>query len=155
MPSDALQRSLRRRSLLRASFALAAGLLAPRLHACEYFGANLRITHPWSRATVKGASFADVCMKFDQVTLADRLVGVETAVAVSAQIGGLAASPAVDFCVPLGQETLLSEDGSFLRLVGLRHPLELGRSYPLTLVFERAGAVSTSLSIDFGGFRFG
>ena len=150
-----MQPSLHRRSLLQTSLALAAGWVIPEAKACEYFGANLRITHPWSRASAEGASHADVCMKFDEVTLADRLVQIETPVAAGAVLGGLAASTALDFVIPQGQETLLSEAGTFLRLLGLKHPLELGRSYPLVLVFERAGAVSTTLSIDFGGLRFG
>lgn len=144
----------RRRHLLQTGLALASGLLVPGAKACEYFGANLRITHPWSRASAERATFADVCMKFDEVTLADRLVQIETPVAAGAALGGLAASPAVDFVIPQGQETLLSEDGTFLRLLDLKHPLEVGRSYPLILVFERAGTVSTTLSIDFGGLRF-
>ncbi len=150
-----MQPSFHRRNLLQTSLALAAGWVIPGAKACEYFGANLRITHPWSRASTKDATFADVCMKFDEVTLADRLVQIETPVAAGAELGGLAASAALDLVIPQGQETLLSEAGTFLRLVGLKHPLELGRSYPLVLVFERAGAVSTSLSVDFGGLRFG
>ena len=150
-----MQPSFHRRRVLQTSLALAAGWVIPGAKACEFFGANLRITHPWSRATAAGVTFADVCMKFDEVTLTDRLVAIETPVAAGAALGGLAASPTLDFEIPQGRETLLSEDGTFLRLVDLKHPLEVGRSYPLVLLFERAGAVSTSLSIDFGGLRFG
>ncbi len=41
------------------------------------------------------------------------------------------------------------ETGTFIRCVGLRHPLELGRSYPLKLVFEHGGVVDADIDIDF------
>ena len=53
-------------------------------------------------------------------------------------MGGLQASPRVDFAIPQGQESALSETGTFLRLVGLIQPLETGRAYPLTAKFRSA-----------------
>jgi copper(I)-binding protein len=147
---------LHRRHWLRASAALAAAAALPSARACEFWSTTLRITHPWSRASRPGETEAVVCMKFDDVQQADRLVRVVTPVARSADIGGLLARPQVDFAIPEGQTTLLAEEASFLRLRDLNHPLEIGRAYPFTLVFEHGGEVQALLSIDFGGLpRFG
>jgi len=144
-----MSRIHRRRGMLQAGVALGLASMLPAARACEFFTTNLRITHPWTRATGGDATVAVVSMKFDEVTLADRLVGVSTPVAERAELGGVGASPTVDFEIPAGRETLLSERGTFVRLVGLQHPLEIARTYPLTLVFERGGKVATDLTVDY------
>lgn len=144
---------LPRRRLLQTSFALGAALVLPRARACEFFTTSLRITHPWTRASAEGDRFAIVNMKFDEVTRADRLVGVETPVAESADMGGAQAGPKVDFFIPEGQNSALSESGTFLRLVDLKFPMLPGREFPLKLVFEQAGPVATTLTVDYARFK--
>ncbi|MBQ1762636.1 MAG: copper chaperone PCu(A)C [Aquincola sp.] len=138
---------------LQAGLSLGLAGLLPQARACEYFSPNLRITHPYTRATQPGETSIAVTMKFDEVTRADRLIGVQTPVAEGAEIGGELARPSVDFVIPEGEETWLREDRSFLRLVGLKHPLEVARTYPMTLVFEHGGPVPATLNIDY--VRFG
>lgn len=138
-----------RRQALHAGLALAGALWLPQARAaCEFYSARLRILQPWTRATGPD-DFAIVCMRFEEVTAADRLIGVETPVAAGAQIGGLAARSTVDFAIPAGVDTELDEAGSFVRLTGLHHPLELGRTYPLKLVFEHGGTVSADLDVPY------
>lgn len=147
-----MNRLIHRRGALVAGLALGASLVGRPASACEYFGPTLRVTHPWTRATAPGATTAMVCMKFDEVTQADRLIRVETPVATGADMGGQLAGPRVDFAVPEGRETLLSETGTYLRLTGLNFPLEVGRSYPLVLVFERGGVMNATVTVDFERF---
>ncbi|WP_341892848.1 copper chaperone PCu(A)C [Variovorax sp. YR752] len=142
-----------RRSVLRTGLALCASLALPQARACEYFADGLRITHPWTRATAPGATTAVLCMGFDEVLVDDRLIAVETPVAEGAEMGGLSAGREVNFAIPAGQSSALGEHGSFVRLVGLKHPLEVGRTYPLNLGFERAGLVIATLNVDFARFR--
>ena len=140
---------VRRRIVLQAGLATAVALVAPAARACEFFTTTLRVFRPWTRATAPGDAFAVLCMGFDQVTSADRLIRVETPVAASAEMAGIGAGPSVDLVIPAGQETVLSESTTFIRLLGLKHPLEMGRSYPLRLVFEKGGAVEADLDVDF------
>jgi copper(I)-binding protein len=141
---------MRRRALLQMGLAIPAAAALPRpARACEFFAPNLRIYRPWSRATAEGDAFAVLCMTFDEVTLADRLIRVESPVAEGAEMGGAGAAPRVDLVIPTGRDTVLDESGTFIRLVGLRHRLEVGRSYPLTLVFERAGVLQADIDVDF------
>jgi hypothetical protein len=149
-----MTRILHRRGLLQAGLGLCAALAAPALvranDTCYFDALNLRIFHPWTRATGLEDRSAVVCMVFGEVTRADRLIGVHTPVAEGAEIGGPNALPRVDLPIPAGRELALREDGTHLRLVGLKHPLVLGRTYELTLVFEHGGAVPVHLDVDYG-----
>ena len=138
-----------RRATLQASFAGGLSLLLPSVHACEFWSTNLRIVLPWSRATIEGDGFAIVCMRFDEVAQDDRLIGAETPVARAVELGGVGAGRQLNFEIPAGRQTELSESGTFLKLVGLRHPLGLGREYPLKLVFERGGLVDADIDVQY------
>ncbi|MDP1902475.1 MAG: copper chaperone PCu(A)C [Rubrivivax sp.] len=144
-----------RRTVLHIGMALTASTLAPRARACEYFAPTLRVTHPWTRATAPGANHAVVCMKLDEVSQADRLIGVETLVAEGAELAGPgagAAGPGLSLLIPAGSEIVMSEAGLHLRLLGLKHPLEVARSYPLLLRFEKGGVVDATLNVDYARF---
>ena len=146
-----------RRTVLQAGLALCASLVIPSARGCEFFTSTMRITHPWTRATAPDATSAVLCMKFDEVTETDRLIGVETPVAEAAELvtgrDGAAVEGAVSFLIPAGRETFLSDDGTHIRLVGLKQPLFVGRSYPLELAFEKSGTVIATLNVDFLGLR--
>ena len=141
--------TFRRRAMLRAGLALGAGLAAARVRACEFFAANLRVYRPWTRATAPGDAFAILCVTFDQVTESDRLIGVETPVAEAAEIGGVGARNGLGLVIPAGRETVLTEDGTHLRLLRLKQPLEFGRTYPMNYVFEKGGVVMGDFDVDF------
>lgn len=138
-----------RRDALRAGLALCASLVLPSARACEFFTTTLRVTHPWTRATAPGAEFAVLCMKFDEVVVSDRLIGVETPIASGAELVDEGAVSGVNLLIPKGKETLLGEEGRHIRLVGLKHPLQVARTYPLTLMFEKGGVVIADLSVDY------
>lgn len=42
--------------------------------------------------------------------------------------------------------------GTYLRLLGLKLPLQVGRSYPMNLLFRQSGLVLATLTVDFGRF---
>jgi copper(I)-binding protein len=130
-----------------------AGSWIPTAKACEFFSTTLRVYHPWTSATPADADFATVSMTFDDVGRDDRLIGVETPVAADAHLFAGGEARAVDLPIPAGRETVLGPAGSHLRLVRLRHALEVGRTYPMTLVFAEGGRLRTSLSVDFARFR--
>jgi copper(I)-binding protein len=141
---------IHRREVLRAGLVLCASLAVPSARACEFITSTLRVTHPWTRATSANATHAVLCTRFDQVSITDRLIGVQTPVASGAELVVDGVSGKVDFLIPAGRETFLSDDGTHVRLTGLEHPLEVGRSYPLTLVFEKGGEVQAQLNVDYG-----
>ena len=143
-----------RRLVLHSGFALGLTLATRSARACEYFAPNLRITHPWSRASAAGATTAVLCMKFDEVTVADRLIALETPLATGALLAGPAGIEGLDYFIEQGQESLLSEGGVHILLTGLRQPLELAKTYPLKLVFDKGGVVDATISVDYTSHRF-
>lgn len=140
-----------RRLVLQAGLALGASMFVPSARACEFFTAQLRIIHPWTRVS-QGDTSAPICMVFDEVTEGDRLIGVETPIASGAElVDRSAAGRPVDFAIPAGRVSRFSEIGTHLRLTGLAMPLEMARTYPMALVFERGGRVEVDLTVDYDG----
>jgi copper(I)-binding protein len=144
-----MNHSIRRRNMLRTGVAICASLLATPTRACEYFSGTLRITHPWTRATLADSSDAVLCMTFDEVQETERLIGVETPVAARAELVTANTASEVNLLIPEGQQTVLSEEGTHIRLLGLTQPLQIGRTYPLRLTFEKAGPVNALLNVDY------
>jgi copper(I)-binding protein len=145
-----------RRMGLRAAVATGLACAGLRARACEFFSSNLRILHPWTRASGDDDTSAIISMRFDQVLQDDRLIGVESMVATGAEMveaGKDIVRPGVDFFIPKGLESELAESGTFVRLTGLQMPLGVGRTYPLRLIFEVGGVVPADLSVDFVRFR--
>ncbi len=138
-----------RRQVLRAGVALGALMLAPQARACEFFGLHLRVTHPWTRVAPAGAPFAMVCMRIDEVTANDRLIGVETAVATGAEIGGMSTGQGLSLPIERGQELIMTEFGVHVRLLGLKQDLLMGRTYDMRLLFEKSGVIDAQLSVDY------
>jgi copper(I)-binding protein len=128
-------------------------LAARPARACEFFASTLRVTHPWTRATGDDDTTAIVCMRFDEVRVDERLIGIETTIATGAEMAGHGAGSRVAVDIPQGRETLLSEHGTFIRLTGLLMPLDAGRAYPIRLLFAVAGPLRADLTVDYARFR--
>jgi copper(I)-binding protein len=146
---------LPRRQLLLAASALYFGVNRPA-EACEFFSSRMRIWHPWTRATRVDADTAFVCMRFDEVMQPDRLIGIETPLSAEARLAGPGVpegTQGLDLAIPAGQETTLTEDGLHIELLDLQQPLQIGRSYPLRLIFAAAGSVNATLNVDYGSLR--
>lgn len=146
----------RRRCLLRASGVglLGLGLGTRRARACEVQAEFLKVIHPWTRATAEGAEHAVLCMRIDEVTAPDRLIGVSTPLATGAEMGGGDPGRPVDVPLAPGEIVDMHDSGLHLLLTGLRQGLQVGREYPLDLQFERSGTVLARLSVDFPRMRF-
>ena len=44
--------------------------------------------------------------------------------------------------------TALKPGGFHIMLIGLKHPLEEGQRFPLTLIFAKAGEVTVEVTVD-------
>lgn len=141
-----------RRHLLLAGLGLPMTAALPA-NACDFFSSHLRIWHPWTRATRAGAETAQLFMRFDEVQRTDRLIGVETPVASGARLIARDGPRALDLLIEAGHELTLSEDGVHIELLDLQHPLQIGRSFPLRLVFASAEPVNAMLNVDLPAAR--
>lgn len=147
-----MRRPVRRRSVVNAGLALFVPMVGGPASACEYFSPNLRVVHPWTRASLPGAERAVVCMRFDEISRPDRLIGVHTPVARGARLAGAGAGPDVDLALEVGHETELTEAGVHIVLEGLLQPLQIARSYPLRLQFAEGGDVNATLNVEYARF---
>lgn len=130
-------------------------VLAATAGAHEYYTTSFKIIHPWAEPTEPGASMAPVYLKFEEVAADDRLIGARSDFAGKVELRsplkkGVSAettAPLEAIAVTAGSTTNLGPTGAHLLMLELKAPLLMGRSYPLTLIFERSGAIDTMLSV--------
>lgn len=140
-----------RRFLLGAAVATA---FASTAFAHSYTIAQLKIGHPWARATVGPAGGAFLSVE-NTGTTADRLLRASTDVATTVQlhthikdgdIMRMREVEAVD--LPAGKKVTFEPGGFHIMLLGLKKKLVEGERFPLTLEFEKAGKIVVEIAVD-------
>jgi hypothetical protein len=115
---------------------------------------DLVVEAPWARESVTrtGAAYMTLRNAGDQP---DRLIGVSSDVAETVQLHSSVTQDGVmqmreveTVEVPAHGEAVLGPGGLHLMLVGLKGPLEEGKSFSLTLEFENAGKVQVMTTIE-------
>lgn len=144
------------RSILGATLLTACWLIINPVAAHDFKAGSLEIKHPWARPTVatmkNGAAYMLI---FDSSGTADRLVSATTPVAERVEFhtnsmeGGVVRMrqlKAVD--VPAKGHATLEPGKAHLMLVSLKNQLKAGDSFPLNLVFEKAGAATVTVTVQ-------
>lgn len=135
---------------------LLALLIAAPAAAHDYRVGDLRIDHPWSRATTPGAGVgAGYLVIRNGGERDDRLVGATSPVAGRVMIHRSVEQDGTatmehqhhGIVIPAGGEVALEPGGYHLMLMQLDERLEKGDRVPLTLEFERAGIVEVELAV--------
>lgn len=156
-------RGVGRRRVLALASVLAAVL--PAVWAAVWTGAGdlrahsvrletIEVVHPWTHASAPGATVALVGMVLKGLgKTPEQLVAARSPVAGSARICAQAAGAAEPVCgapVPVGGSARveLAPSGLHVRLDGLKQPLAAYTTFPLTLVFKRAGAVRVDVLVE-------
>jgi len=132
------------------SMALVAGLVA----GCQQAQPpSVEVEQAWSRDTVGRTATAAVFMTITSEE-GDRLLGGSTVAAGETDLmtmtmdGGAMAMEYVEgIDLPAGQPVSLDPSGLHVWLEDLETPLEAGRSFPLTLRFEKAGEQEIEVSV--------
>lgn len=142
-----------RRSLLRALSLAAFASFAANPSACahEVYTSNFTIIHPWADPTEPGQTDAPVYFSIEGVRAADRLIKAyspQIAESVEMRKGQDRKAPALaEITIPLVEKIEYFADQNHLLLKGLKMPLVYTKSYPMTLVFEKAGLINITLSV--------
>ena len=137
------------------AFALAV-LFAGRATAHDYTLQNLRIDHPFARATPPGAQSGGVYLTIEnRGTSKDRLVRVVSPAAASVELHSMTMDGNVmrmraiaGLDIAPGATVKLGSAGYHVMLVGLVRPLVVGDRIPVTLTFEKAGAVDVTAFVE-------
>lgn len=143
------------RSIIRIVVAVAM-FSAGAAFAHDYSVGSITIEHPWSRATVAGIpnGAAYFVLKNDG-TVEDRLLSASSPVANKVELhthlkdGEIMRMRQVDdIAVPAGGSAALEPGGLHVMMMGLKEPLAQDSSFPLTLVFDKAGSVTVDVTVD-------
>ncbi len=119
--------------------------------------ATIAVEQPWSRATPAGAKTGAVYMTLvNKSGGADRLTGASSDVAATLQIHEMAVVNGVmqmrelpdGLPIPADGTVILKPGSYHVMLIGLKKPLTAGESFPLTLMFEKAGNISIAVPVQ-------
>lgn len=147
----------------RHAFAAAVLGLAGAAHAHSFTLGELKIGHPYARATVPGQTAGGGFLSIDNQGADDRLVSARAAVSQAVELhtmtmdGNVMKMRAVDAIpVPSGKKVELKPGGLHIMFIGLKAPLGEGDTFPMTLRFEKAGEVTVTVKVEaVGGAKSG
>lgn len=116
---------------------------------------QLVVAQGWTRATPAGAQAAGGYFVIENPTLeADRLTGATSARATSVEIhematvsGVMTMRPVEAVDIPATGQVSFQPGGMHLMFMGLTEPFVAGESIPVTLTFQTAGVVQTTLEV--------
>ena len=138
-----------------------AALLCFIMPACpalahEYKAGDLHIGHPWARPTVAGQKSGGAFLKVEnRGAAADKLLSARSDIAESTEVHSMTMDGNVmrmrelpELPIAAGQTVELKPGGLHLMFMGLKSPLTVGQSVPVTLRFERAGEVTVEVKVE-------
>jgi periplasmic copper chaperone A len=118
---------------------------------------GIQVEHVWSRAMPAGATGV-VYLTVTNQGAPDTLLGVASPVAASATLhesiadhGVMKMRPVASLPVAPGKPITLAPGGYHIMLTGLKHALVAGGSFPVTLTFAKAGAVTVTATVQAPG----
>lgn len=140
-----------RKLALTAAFCLTA--VSAQAH--DYNLGDLKIVHPWSRATAPSAPAGIAYMTIDNRGASDKLLKATSDVAKAVELhthimdGPIMRMRQVqDVDIAGGTETKLAPGGLHVMLIGLKAPLKEGTTFPMTLTFEKSGSVTVEVQVQ-------
>lgn len=131
--------------------------LSSAAYGQDYKVGAIEIDHPWSRAVPKGSSVAAGYMTIKNTGAApDRLVSASTPIAAKAQVHEMSMDNGIMKMRPVeggleikpGQTVELKPGSFHLMITGLKQRIEKGKPFKGTLVFEKAGPVDVTFSVE-------
>lgn len=134
---------------------VAAAALALPAAAHEYKLGDLRIVHPWARASAGEAKNGAVYLEIvNDGATPDRLVSAATPAADHAELhmhmsenGIMKMRPVEAIDLAPGEHVVLKPGGLHVMLMGLKGTLVEGVMFPITLVFEKAGSIEIEAEV--------
>jgi copper(I)-binding protein len=126
-------------------------------NAHEFKLGDIKIGHPYARATVAGQP-GGAFLKLDNAGADDRLLSAQTELASRTELHSMAMEGDVmrmrqvdSIALPSGKTVELKPGALHLMLLGLKAPLKSGDKFPLTLRFEKAGEVTVTVNVEAAG----
>jgi hypothetical protein len=129
--------------------------LTTAVFAEDYSLGALTVSHPWARASAgkakNGAAYVVIANRGQDV---DRLLKIASPVAKKAEVhtsimkdGIMMMRPVKAVEVNPGEPTVMKPGALHIMLMGLETPLKEGRTFPMTLTFEKAGSIEIQVKV--------
>lgn len=119
---------------------------------------SIYVRGAWARATSPSQTVGVVFLTLIDVGPADRLVSLTSPIGDSVELhettndaGVMRMRPVEGLNLTPGQTLQLKPGGYHLMVVGLKHPLMAGSSFPLTLNFETARSITAMVTVGSAG----
>ena len=135
-----------------------AAVAAMGLGVGSAWAGDITVVDPFARASSAVAQAGAAFMTIRNGGAADRLVKAETPASERTELhtvtrdGDVMRMRMLEWIdVPAGGEATLRPGGLHVMLLGLRQPLKEGATVPLTLVFEKAGAITVEVPVKGAG----
>lgn len=151
--------------MLRVVLMLGLLLNASLPYAQSFTAGGVTIEHPWARATAKGTDTGVVYLTIiNNGATSDKLISISSAVSKSAQVhenmvdaqGMMEMSPLDKVDIPAHARVDLKPTARHVMLLDLKNPLTYKSTFPLTLSFEKAGAIKVIVTVEKpGAMTFG
>ena len=118
-------------------------------------GGSISVEQPWARATPGGARTGAAYLTLaNKANTTDRLMGATTPIAEKVQFHKVTEKDGIvrmrelrSIEIASGDKLILKPGDIHIMLVGLKHPLKQGQTFPLTLEFEKAGTIQVVVSV--------
>ncbi|HUA55901.1 MAG TPA: copper chaperone PCu(A)C [Candidatus Sulfotelmatobacter sp.] len=129
---------------------------APAAFAQGSGASPIAVEGPWARATPAGARTGAVYMTLaNKANASDRLTAAASDVAAEVQIHEMSVVNGImkmrqltdGLAIPAGGSVTLKPGSYHVMLIGLKKPLTVGETFPLTLTFQRAGNISVTVQV--------
>lgn len=144
--------------MMKALVLMAAALIAVSSPAAAQTApsATIRVETPWARSTPPAAKTAAAYMTLVNTGAeTDRLISMSSPVAGEVELhrtsnenGVMKMSPAAALELPPGAHVALSPGALHAMMMDMKMPLVDGKTFPLTLVFEKAGKVEVAVNVQ-------
>lgn len=117
----------------------------------------IKLKNAYAFATMPGATTGAAFMEIENVgNTADKLIGAKSNISKITEIhqnmidpddGTMMMRKIKNLDIPAKTTVLLKPKGYHVMFIKMTEPLIIGKSFPVTLIFEKAGEVKTSVSI--------
>ena len=135
-----------------AAFLITVGAVAALSHAAE---AEISLSNAWVRPTLgAGRTTAAYVTVTNAGTAADRLTAVDTPGANSVEVHTAGMEEGImrmrrleGLDIPVGETVTMAPGGYHIMFIGLKKPFKKGESCPVTILFEKAGRQTVTVSV--------
>ena len=152
--SFSLRRPVRTPHILAPCLLAGLSLMASAPAAAQDFKlGSLTIEQPWARPTIAKTGAAYFTVRNDGAS-DDALLSIESDVSIRVEVHEMKMDGAVmrmraveQLSVPAGRSVALAPGGYHVMLIGLKAPLKEGETFPMKLVFEKAGTAEVTVKV--------